>query len=320
MKELSEAFQEVIERYPPEYRPLREQLTAGGAKPVDDAWHELHLELVALEILGCCNWVPPRRRKAVTQALTEALGRAQDNWSQVYQQLVNVADQRNGADLREQVRNARIYPPIELKGERPELEKLGNLILCRLSTVRKDLDEGEKPRTPILRSVARGLSRLPSGQVELATGGAIFDELADRLTRALQQEKATHIRGKSPAKALMALGLVLLLGGGGYYWSTRPVFSGAELLAQGRTHYQAQEFAQAVRAAESAVEKLKSEGAAAPDIHQAREFLSSAYYKDGQLFRAQEQLEILVKAYPNNSGYRKTLEQVRLELKKRSQG
>ena len=115
-------------------------------------------------------------------------------------------------------------------------------------------------------------------------------------------------------KSLAGIALVVLLAAAAF-WGLHDSRSANELFEAARAEYKVANYDGAVRLARSTLQAYKTEGAEAKQIHQVRNFLSSAYYKAGDLEQSIEQMQILCKAYPDNQQYRKSLAQLRAEAK-----
>lgn len=310
---LEDDFEGALERYPPDYKLIKKQLVDAYAKPHESVWNQLHLELTALELFAivCERGAQPRQ---VSQALDKALATTHGNWGHLYQQLLNTTDGKSPESLRQACQQTGIYQPLKLEPARTEPEKLGNVLLQRLGLMAQEMEGGTAGQVAA-NAIRRGVHSLDAELVTFATQCAGYVDLRDRMFPKLAQFKMPKPdSGPAGGKIKVALVAVLVLLAGGGFFALRDTSSGQQRFEQARQHYQSGDYEAAVSRAESALDALKSEGAQAADIHKLRKFLSSAYYKAGETRLAVEQMEILCRAYPDNTEYRKTLSQLQSEL------
>lgn len=310
---LQDTFRPLLDKYPPDYKLLKTQLVADFANPHEGVWNALHLELLTLEFLAivCQSKSKP---KVVVKALAQALEDAQDSWSHVYQQLRNATDDLDFVELRKACADGGVYPPMKLERDRVAVERLGNAMLERMGRMGGEL-QSQNPAQVAAGAIRQGLRSLDEKHLTLATTCAAFVDLRDRLAPKLTPLEKTQ--GDAPKRkglmAVVAALAVLVLSLGVYVYLARDQSTASEAFSAAKAHYQAGEFSLAVENAESAIDKYKAEGAGGPEIHKVRKFLGSAYYKVGDVTAAIEQLQILVKAYPDNQEYRQTLAQLQSE-------
>lgn len=310
---LTDQFRPLLDKYPPEYKLIKSQLVADFAKPHEGVWNALHFELLALEFVAI---VAHRKSKPKTVAgsLCEALQDAQDRWSHVYQQLRNATDDLDAQALREACRSGGVYQPLELEPASVAVERLGNALLERIGRMSEEL-KTQTPSEVATAAIRRALQTLDERHLVLATTGAGFVDLRDRLFHKLTpSEDALDSSDSRKTKGLVAASLVVALAlSVGFWLFGRDTRTAEQALSQAKAHYKSGEFEKAVKDAETAIAKLKAQGASGPQIHQVRKFLGSAYYKVDDLSAASEQMQILTKAYPDNVEYRKTLAQLKNE-------
>lgn len=308
---LSEKFRTAIEHYPPEYKAIKTQMVADFLTTHEGVWNALHLELLALELFALATKSKPKK---IAEALVQALEESHERWGHVHQQLLNSTDEMEAKAVREACLEGGVFQPVSLPPDRVGLEKLANALLGRMTSIGQELTS-QTPAQVATKAISRAVTCLGPKHATNAITCAGYVDLRDRITPLLENaEPFPQSSGKAKKSLLLvAVLLALLVGAVGLYLS-RDGSSAAERFQAAKAHYAAQEFEAAVERAESAVSAFKNEGASPKQIHEVRKFLSSAYYKDGDLEAAVAQMEILCKAYPDNADYKKTLAQLKSEL------
>lgn len=308
---LIENFQSAVDHYPPDYKPIKTQMISDFARTHEGVWNALHLELLALELLSivCQSEAKP---KAVRQAMGEALASAHDSWGHVYQQLLNAIDEKDARSVKESCQQGGLFTPLTMEPARREVEKLGNVLLDIMTRMSRELED-QTPAQVATNAISRAVYPLGAKHVTTGTTCAGFVDLRDRLSPKLKPLQFSSGAGpKKKSFLLVALLLAVLAVGGGLY-ASRDTSTATESFQAAREHYTAGDFDEAVDLAESAIGKFKAEGASPKEIHLVRKFLGSAYYKAGDPVAAIQQMKILIKAYPDNQEYKKTLAQLQSE-------
>ena len=312
---LVDQFKEKISLYPPEYKLIKKILVDAFANTHETVWNSLHLELLSLELyaLACNSGEKPSQ---ISHALTEALRQSQESWGHIYQQLLNVTENEDADSIRQTCSEGGLFKGLALPPEDRQVEKLGNTLLERMTRISEGL-ENAPPEKVAAGSIRRAVHSLGEKLETMAVTEAGFVDLRDRLVpklKAMEKPAASGGGGSIPVKSLAVVALVVLLGAAAFL-GLHDSRSANELFEAARVEYKATNYDKSVALAQSALKAYKADAAEAKQIHRVRNFLAGAHYKAGDVALAIEQMEILCRSNPENQEYRRSLAQLRAEVK-----